>query len=221
MHIFQVTDPEFRSYGKIAEGFELGPLLEALRSGTPCPEDGVVYVPSEPALQELPDAKKMAASLFGGLPVQFGWCNGHNAKLNCLEYHRSGEFNLGTEDFILLLAKREELDEHFCLDTERVKAFLVPAGTLVELYAETLHYAPCQAGPGRGFRVLVVLPEGTNGEKPEVAGESPEDGLLAAANKWLIAHAESREAESGARVGLRGKNIDISGALTPENPAER
>ena len=80
-------------------------------------------------------------SLYGGMPVQFGWCNGHNTKLNCLEYHRDSEFNLGTEDFILLLAREDDI-EGGKLDTGKVKAFRVPAGVLVEVYATTLHYGP-------------------------------------------------------------------------------
>ncbi len=79
---------------------------------------------------------------FGGMPVELGWCCGHNRSLNCLEYHRDSEFNLGTEEFILLLARQEEITDGF-LDTAKVKAFLVPAGTLIEVYATTLHYAPC------------------------------------------------------------------------------
>ena len=44
------------------------------------------------------------------------------------------------------------------LDTAKVQAFHCPAGVLVEVYATTLHYAPCSAKKGAGFRVLIVLP---------------------------------------------------------------
>ena len=140
---------------------------------------------------------------YGGMPVQLGWCNGHNTKLNCLEYHRDSEFNLGTEDFILLLARQDEI-ENGVLDTARVKAFRVPAGVLVEVYATSLHYAPINAG-GK-FRCVVVLPKGTNTEltfKPDPAGESR---LLTHTNKWLLAHAEAPEAKNGAVVALKGEN---------------
>ena len=43
------------------------------------------------------------------------------------------------------------------LDTALVKAFRLPAGVLVELYATTLHYAPSNLGDA-GFRVTIVLP---------------------------------------------------------------
>ena len=125
------------------------------------------------ALQELPAAVEVSEHLFGGMPCQLGWCNGHNTYLNCLEYHRDSEFNLGTEDFVLLLARQEEIAGGK-LDTAKVKAFRVPAGTLVEVYATTLHYAPCHVDAAKGFRVLVALPKGTNTAKPAIkSGCSP------------------------------------------------
>ena len=110
MKIYNVTDPEFTNYGRIIEGYEAEKkaIVEALRDKTPIPE-GTDYVAEEQALQSLAAADKITNSLFGGSPMQFGWCNGHNTKLNCLEYHRSSEINLGATDFILLLAKREEI----------------------------------------------------------------------------------------------------------------
>ena len=160
-------------------------------------------------LMALPVAKELASGAYGGMPIQLGWCNGHNTKLNCLEYHRDSELNVGTEDFILLLARRSDL-ENGILDTGKVKAFLCPAGTLIEVYATTLHYAPCSAGAGKGFRVAVILPEGTNLERPVISVMNPEDELLWARNKWLLAHADSGEAAQGAKVALKGINIDIS-----------
>ena len=146
---------------------------------------------------------------YGGMPVQLGWCNGFNTKLNCLEYHRDSEFNLGTEDFLLLLARQDEIVDGI-LDTSKVKAFRVPAGVLIEVFATSLHYAPCHCDPSRGFRVLVALPMGTNTEKPDITPRSPEDKLLWARNKWLLAHPESVEARQGAYIGLAGENIDIA-----------
>ena len=146
--------------------------------------------------------------LFGGMPVQLGWCNGHNTYLNCLEYHRDSEFNLGTEDFILLLARMEDIEDGK-LNTAKVKAFRAPAGTLVEVYATTLHYAPCHVDADKGFRVLVALPKGTNTAKPDIQNNGGDDPLLWACNKWLLAHAESTEAKAGAYVGLVGENIHI------------
>ena len=146
---------------------------------------------------------------YGGMPVQLGWCNGFNTKLNCLEYHRDSEFNLGTEDFILLLGLQGDIVDGV-LDTATIKAFKAPAGVLIEVFATALHYAPCHCDPEKGFRVMVALPMGTNTEKPDITPKSPEDKLLWARNKWLLAHPESGEAKQGAHIGLAGENIDIA-----------
>ena len=156
MKIYSVNDPEFKPYGRVVTGLEAAKaeILQALAT-TPLPE-ATDYVAEEPVLQGLPAMVEVSEHLFGGMPVQLGWCNGHNTKLNCLEYHRDSEFNLGTEDFILLLAKMDDITDGK-LDTAKVKAFRAPAGTLVEVYATTLHYAPCHVDPAKGFRVLVAL----------------------------------------------------------------
>lgn len=212
MKILSVLDPDFQNYGQVITGYDCKTLLETLEAVTPLP-DGVSYVPQQPELMELPVAKELAAGVYGGMPIQLGWCNGHNTKLNCLEYHRDSELNLGSRDFILLVAKREDL-EGGRLDTGKVRAFHCPAGVLVEVYATTLHYAPCSARKGAGFRVLIVLPLGTNGPKPEISPKNEEDRCLWACNKWLLAHGESREAAQGAPVLLDGANLDI-GELLP------
>jgi hypothetical protein len=208
MKIHQVTDPKFAPYGKIIKGHNVTELLSVLAAATPLPA-GTDYVPEEAAIQSLPAAAALGEALFGGMPVQFGWCNGHNTRLNCLEYHRSSEINVGTEAIILLLAKEKDI-VNGQLDTSKVKAFRVPAGVPVELYATTLHYAPCHTDPAKGFRVLVVLPKGTNTAKPDFKPESQEDKMLWANNKWLLAHPESAEAKDGAWRGLTGPNIDIA-----------
>lgn len=211
MKVYSIYDAEFAPYGKAMEGYGTTELIRTLEQVTPVPE-GVEYVPSQPELEALPIAGLISCNAYGGMPVQLGWCNGHNTKLNCLEYHRDSELNCGTTDFILLLAKLDDLEEGR-LDTKKVKAFRVPVGVLVEVYATTLHYAPCHVNPDKGFRVLVALPKGTNGPKPDITPLNEEDATLWACNKWLLAHQDSAEAGQGAPVRLDGINIDISASL--------
>ncbi len=211
MKIQSVFDPAFRNYGQVLAGYDLKELLETLDQVTPLPE-GVEYVPEQTELMALPAAEELSRRAYGGMPVELGWCNGHNTKLNCLEYHRDSELNAGTRDFILLVAKREDMKDGR-LDTRKVQAFRCPAGTLVEVYATTLHYAPCSAKAGEGFKVLIVLPRSTNLEKPDIRPGNDEDRLLWARNKWLLAHAESAEASQGAPVRLDGENIDIGESI--------
>ena len=211
MKILPVTDPSFQNYGQILPGYDTAELLTTLDRVTPLPE-GVDYVPEQAELMALPIAEELKNNAFGGMPIQIGWCNGHNTKLNCLEYHRDSELNVGVKDFILLLAKREDLEDGV-LNSEKVVAYLCPAGTLVEVYATTLHYAPCSAKKGQGFKTIVVLPKGTNLAKPAIAVKNAEDEILWAANKWLLAHADSAEAAQGAKVLIKGVNTDIAGLI--------
>ena len=105
MKLYSVFDPEFKPYGQVVTGMDdtVAELLSVLKDAPKGP--GVDYVPAYEPLQELPACVEISEHCYGGMPVQLGWCNGHNTRLNCLEYHRDSEFNLGTEDFILLLAK--------------------------------------------------------------------------------------------------------------------
>ena len=207
MKIYSVSDPEFRPYGKVLTGYDTSELVAAMNA-IPLPENGTAYEPAIASLEACRIFKCLGNRAYGGMPVQLGMCWGHNTKLNCLEYHRDSEINIGTGDFILLLAKMEDIVDGK-LDTAKVKAFRAPAGAAVQVYETSLHYAPCQVS-GDGFRVAVVLPRGTNTDKPEIKPQNDEDKWLWARNKWLLAHADSNEAAQGAYVGLVGENIDIA-----------
>ena len=157
MKILPVSDPSFAPYGKVLEGYDTTCLLNAMKT-IPLPEAGVAYEPSIPALEATCLYGQFQNNAYGGMPVQLGMCWGRNTRLNCLEYHRDSEVNVGTGDFILLLAKQDEIVDGV-LDTSVVKAFRVPAGVVVEVCATTLHYAPCHVNEEEGFRVAVVLPD--------------------------------------------------------------
>ena len=207
MKSYSVYAQEFKPYGKILQNYDTQPLISVMRT-IPMPESGTAYEPSISALEESGIFDAMQNRAYGGQPIQIGMSWGYNTKLNCLEYHRDSEVNVGEQDFVLLLAKEDEIEDGK-LDTAKGKAFRVPAGAVVEVYGTTLHYAPCQL-TADGFRVAVVLPKGTNTEKPAYEPQNEEDTWLTARNKWLLAHPESNEAKSGAHIGLTGKNIDIS-----------
>ncbi|MCI8993984.1 MAG: DUF4867 family protein, partial [Eubacterium sp.] len=76
MKIYQITDEQFNKYGRVITGMEV-PEIMAIMEQSPCPDD-VVYVASVPELETGGDAAKVRDSLFGGLPVQIGYCNGSN-----------------------------------------------------------------------------------------------------------------------------------------------
>lgn len=204
MKIQHVTEDSFRKYGKVLEGYDFSGLLKEMKH-TPIPED-VIYVPSVESLEALDIAGELKNRAYGGLPIQIGYCNGHNRKLNAVEYHRNSEINVAVTDLVLLLGCQQDIEKDFTYDTSKIEAFLVPAGMAIEVYATTLHYAPCHVKEG-GFQCVVVLPAGTNTEITFQTAESGEDQLMTAKNKWLIAHEEAEIA--GAFCGLRGENITL------------
>ena len=206
MEILSVFDAEFKKYGRVLEGLDVTELLSELEKTEK--SDGVVYKPSEPEFEKLAVFDVIKNNVYGGMPIQIGYCNGTNTKLNCVEYHRDSEINIVLQDTVFLLGLQSDLD-NYTLKTETIKAFKATAGSSVELFATALHYAPCDAKKGDGFRVAVVLPRSTNTDKPEIKPICEEDKLLFAKNKWLIAHKDTSEAENGAFVGLIGENIDI------------
>ena len=101
MEIFSVNDEKFRKYGKVWNNIECTKLIKGMEH-TPLPED-VIYVPSVEELEAVPEAKTFSERVFGGLPIQIGYCNGNNHKLNAVEYHRNSEINIAVTDMILLL----------------------------------------------------------------------------------------------------------------------
>ena len=204
MKIQKVPDPAFRKYGQVLEGYDFTGLIKEMKH-TPVPED-VIYVPSVEELEALDIMKDLQNKGYGGLPIQIGYCNGHNKKLNAVEYHRNSEINVAVTDLVLLIGHQQDIEPDHTYDTSKIEAFLVPAGTGIEVYATTLHYAPCHVNEG-GFQCVVVLPKGTNTDLTFQTEKTGEDSLMTAKNKWLIAHEDAKIA--GAFNGLKGENITI------------
>ncbi len=204
MKIQNVTDAAFRKYGRVISEIDFTELIDAMEK-SPLPED-VVYEPSIDYLEATSLMDKLQTAYYGELPIQIGYCNGHNHLLNAVEYHRSSELDIACTDLILLIGCQQDITDDFTYDTNKIEAFLVPKGTGVELYATTLHYAPCSVGDA-GFKCIVVLPKDTN-LPLDKKHAGYEDALITAKNKWLIGHAEGG-LDAGAHIGLIGPNVSV------------
>lgn len=204
MKIYNVTDYQFSEFGRVLSGFKLEEM-EQYKKEIPVTDD-VVYVPNVDEVCQLPIAKKFQNEVYGELPIQIGYCCGKNHLLNAVEYHKNSEINITMTDAILLLGRQQDIQMNHNYDTSLMKAFLIPKGCVVELYATTLHYAPCSVG-GKEFFVYVILPKGTNEPLEEVDAKH-ENRLLVAKNKWLIAHREAKF-DSKVHIGLVGENLSV------------
>lgn len=207
MQIFDVTDEHFRPYGRIVSAGDLDELITNLEA-VPYPAEKTQYVANTESLANTTAAHRLEQTLYGGVPTETGYCIGHNHLLNCLEFHSSSEINVAATDFVLLLGKRQDIHDDLTYDTDQLEAFLIPKGTAIEVYATTLHFAPCEAPGQDGFRCLVMLPAGTNLDLEfSVDKQDPMNRLLFKTNKWLIAHPDAHK--EGAFVGLVGENLRV------------
>ena len=108
MKTYSVYDKEFKPYGKVLSGSDTAELIEAMNK-LELPESGTAYEPSIKSLEDCSIFHELRDRAYGGMPVELGMCWGRNTKLNCLEYHRDSELNIGSTDFILLLAKADDI----------------------------------------------------------------------------------------------------------------
>ncbi len=209
MEIKEINSSNFSKYGKVIKNHRIDDVISVMNN-IDIPDD-VIYIPSLCELEKAIDLNYFKNNIFGGLDIQVGHCSGHNTKLNALEYHRTSEINIAITDIILILGKQQDIDYNGKYETSKAEIFFVPKNTIIELYATTLHFAPCHTS-SEGFHCIVILPKGTNTQKPEIHKYSLEDYMLFANNKWLIAHKDY--AETDMFVGLRGQNIDCSHIIT-------
>lgn len=205
-----VFSVEFERFGKVIPCVDTDKVTKILET-LPCPKDAVTYVASEPALETEDLMADVQTRVFGGLPVQIGYCSGHNRKLNAIEYHRNCEINITGTDALFMLAPITAIKDGI-MDTQAVETFYCPKGTAVQFYETALHYAPCHSDDGEVFRVAVVLPKGTNTAKPADLDCrcDAEPHMLTANNKWLLAHKDSSEGRNHISSGiLVGENITL------------
>lgn len=203
-----VFSPEFERYGKVISGIDVKKVASILEQ-CDCPTDAVTYVASEPKLEQPDLMHDLQDRVFGGLPIEIGYCSGHNRVLNCLEYHRNSELNICGTDAIFMLAPLTAIKDGI-VDSQAVEIFSAPAGTAVLFYETSLHYAPCAVDKDGVFRVCVVLPRGTNTDKPADCGSDAESTTLTNENKWLLAHADSPEGKAGITTGrVIGNNLSL------------
>ena len=158
---------------------------------------------------QLPVFNEVQNVLYGGMPIQIGYCNGRNTTYNGFEYHKGSEINIAVTDFMLVLGHVWEIeDNRYFVGNEKV--FYVQRGTAIEMYQTTLHLSPCRV-TDEGFKDIVILPRGTNTplDVKEKNGDS-ESTLLLQKNKWVLAHKDREPlVKQGAHIGLVGENREL------------
>lgn len=198
--IHSVYDEAFRAYGRVITA-DTAVFCKAAEAAVEFPPEGSKYLASVPELEALPETAALNEEYCGQLDEQWGLCLGHSNQLNALEWHTCNEFNIAVRELVLLLAKRSDMDENHRLDANRIKAFYLAPGEMVEIFADTLHFCPCEVTKD-GFSCIVGLQRGTNHPL-----EDRKQGLLWAKNKWLLAHEDNTSlVQRGGYPGIYGEN---------------
>lgn len=200
--IYSIHDDEFKKYGAVIDFDATEIVDECIKLGLP--ENGTSYTASVTELENLECSDFLRKRLFGGLDAQVGLCCGYSSFLNGLEYHNSSEINVAATPLVLILGLRYEM-EGSEYNSENVKAFYLEKGDVVEIFATSMHFCPCQVEDS-GFSCVVVLPKGTNTDLEE----KYDDKLLFRKNKWIICHDKNEGLiERGVYPGIHGVNYEI------------
>ena len=207
--ILPVTDDAFRTFGRVVTGYDWSELIQYMEQHTDIPEAGNVYVASVPELEHPAVAADVQNGLYGGMPIQIGYCNGRNTTYNGFEYHKGSELNVAVTDFMLVLGHVWDITDN-TIRTDQAQVFFVEQGTAIEMYQTTLHLSPCRT-QDEGFKDIVILPRGTNTPLAQKAANTdPEGQLLLQTNKWVLAHPEREPLiKQGAHPGLLGENREL------------
>ncbi|MCR5207893.1 MAG: DUF4867 family protein [Eubacterium sp.] len=204
--IYSVFDEEFRTFGRIVDGYNFDELIVYMEQNTEIPTIGNVYQPSIAEMEKSGIAADVQNILYGDMPIQIGYCNGRNKTYNGFEYHKGSEINIAVTDFMLVLGHIWDIENN-CFYVGKEKVFYVPKGTAIEMYQTTLHLSPCRTCD-EGFKDIVILPRGTNTKRDSKAkNNDKESELLLLKNKWVIAHKDREPlVKQGAFIGLIGEN---------------
>jgi hypothetical protein len=211
--ILPLDDKSFLRYGRVYKNLKVDGYLDYLDKHAR-PSEDVYYEGDIVGTQfNREEFLPIINSVFGGMgDVQVGMCHGKNKKLNALEYHKGSEVLITGTDMVILMGHADDIDwPQGTFDTSKVQAYLVPRGTIYEIAAKVLHFAPAHINEDEGFKLVVFLPRGTNDALDFTPTSEGEEILLLGKNKWFLAHAEDTGSVAmGAHIGLTGKNITVN-----------
>lgn len=203
LKIYRTSDPEFVPFGYRITDIDAEQFIEASKKAEKV-ESGSMYIAEADYFKDLDAAKDVEIKYYGELPAQAGYCYGYSSFLNAVEWHKSSEINVATTDLILFLGSVQDIVDRK-IDSSKIKAFYVEKGEVLEVYATTLHFCPCQVSE-EGFGCVVVLPKGTN---VPLEGEY-EDKLMFRKNKWILSHVDNEGLIArGVIPGVTGENYEV------------
>lgn len=203
--IRDIHDVKFTEFGNVLniEKNYIDEIVKYVEDDLLRPEIGSEYIVNIEEMHTFPIMKKIKHDIYGEMDIECGICHGHNDTLMGLEFHQGSEVNIVVSDFILAIARKEQMKNQK-IYSDQLTLFYVPKGSVVELYDKTLHYCPFSS-EDNGFSCIVVLLDKTN----TTIDYHPNE-ILVKRNKWFIAHEDNKaKIEAGNVIGLLGEALKI------------
>ena len=203
LKLYDIYSEEFKKFGRVIDK-DLSNLEDAAKK-IDMPEKGVIYRASVDSFESLEAKTFIEDEVFGTLDTQIGYCYGYNSYMNATEWHHSSELNVAITPIVLILGFRGDVKDNKIKSSDMV-GFYVPKGAVVEVFATSTHFCPCQVSD-EGFGAIVALPKGTN-TPLEKTVSSP---IMTAKNKWLISHVKDKDIDDpDVSSGIFGENYRIN-----------
>lgn len=203
LKIHSVDSDEFRTFGRIIKNVDTKDIQEVAFK-IENPQSGASYLPSVAEFEHLEISATIRNEYFADMPCQVGYCWGHNNFLNATEWHTSSEINIAITPLVMFLGHIWDISDGK-INSSDFTVFYLPKGTVVEIYATTLHFCPCEVSES-GFGCVVALPEGTNTN----LDIKPMNSKIFRKNKWTIAHVDNKGLiEKGVIPSITGENYRI------------
>lgn len=210
LNILDASDPSFAEFG-VKYDYPLDEI-ESVMSKVAMPVEGSSYLQKIPELEATATIKAIGRDVFAGMPIDAGATIGHSDNFSAFEYHQCSELNIMLDDVLMVLAKRQVLDQKGEINPqEDGKLFYVPKGSIIELYNTTLHYAPIQITKA-GYKVIVVVLHGTNSPLPE--GFKSDNPRVVKQGKFQVVHPVRKDKIA------QGYQVALSGDLLETNPLD-
>lgn len=207
--ILSIDDPDFKKYGKVYTKYDISEVKDYMDKNVKISSPSNFYTPSNKDLEKIPAIQEMGKDIYAFMPIEAGECTGQSTNFSAIEYHQGSETNIMLTDVIMVLGQRSTLDTNGEYSpSEDGQIFFVPAGTVVEFYSTTLHYAPIKVHDS-GFSIIVILIKGSNEELP--ADFKSDNKRIVKQNKFqLVDPSRKDKIAIGVEVGLTGKLIEMT-----------
>lgn len=207
--ILSIDDPDFKKYGKVYTKYDISEVKDYMDKNVKISSPSNFYTPSNKDLEKIPAIQEMGKDIYAFMPIEAGECTGQSTNFSAIEYHQGSETNIMLTDVIMVLGQRSTLDtKGEYSPSEDGQIFFVPAGTVVEFYSTTLHYAPIKVHDS-GFSIIVILIKASNEELP--ADFKSDNKRIVKQNKFqLVDPSRKDKIAIGVEVGLTGKLIEMT-----------